>query len=64
MDRELFRQAMIEIGRRGGLARAKAMTPEQRRKSALKASLAAALARTRIAKQRKALQKKGESPRR
>jgi hypothetical protein len=58
MDKEVFRQAMIEIGRRGGLARAKAMTREQRRKSALKASRAAAIARMKRAKTKKAAQNK------
>jgi hypothetical protein len=54
MDREAFRQAMIEIGRKGGLARAKSLTARERRKSAIKASKAAAKARTRKAKERKA----------
>jgi len=53
MDKEAFRQAMIEIGRRGGKARAKSMTAEERRKSATKASKAAAKARTAKAKARK-----------
>ncbi len=44
-----------EMARLGGLARAKALTADQRRKSALKASKAAALARTKKAKQKKAL---------
>jgi len=51
------------MGRLGGLARAKSMTPEQRRKSALKASRAAAVARTKRAKAKKATQKKKESSR-
>jgi len=50
-----------EMGRLGGLARAKAMTPEQRRKSALKASRAAAVARTKRAEAKKAAQKKESS---
>jgi hypothetical protein len=53
MDREAFRQAMVEIGRKGGLARAKVLTPEERRKSALKASKAAAASRKKKAKERK-----------
>jgi hypothetical protein len=53
MDREAFRQAMVEIGRKGGLARAKALTPEERRKSALKASKAAAASRKKKAKERR-----------
>ena len=43
--------AMAELGRIGGLARAQKMTPEERRASALKASKAAAKARTKKAKQ-------------
>jgi len=62
MDKEVLRQAMMEVGRRGGLARARSMTPEQRRQSALKASRAAAIARTRRAKAKKAARKKKESP--
>jgi len=58
MDRQAFRQAMIEIGRQGGLARAKSLTAKERRKSAIKASKAAARARTRKAKDQKA--QKGE----
>jgi hypothetical protein len=50
MDREAFRQAMIEIGRKGGLARAKSLTARERRKSAIKASKAAAKARSAKAK--------------
>jgi hypothetical protein len=45
---------MVEIGRQGGLARAKSMTAKQRRESARKASKAAARARTRRAKEKKA----------
>ncbi len=41
------------IGRKGGFARAKALTPQQRRASAAKASLAAAKARQKKAKNRK-----------
>lgn len=47
-------KVMSEMGRRGGLARAKALTAKQRRESAIKASKAAAKARTREAKERKA----------
>jgi hypothetical protein len=57
MDREAFRQAMVEIGRKGGLARAKALTSEERRKSALKASKAAAASRKKKAKERKQKQR-------
>ncbi|MCU1338820.1 MAG: hypothetical protein JWO19_4401 [Bryobacterales bacterium] len=43
-----------EMGRLGGLARAKAMSAKARRESALKASNAAAAARKKKAKQKKA----------
>jgi hypothetical protein len=59
MSDESVRKFLAEIGRRGGQARAKALTPKQRRESATKASKAAAKARTRKAKERKA--KKRES---
>jgi ribosomal protein L1 len=55
---DTVKKVMAVLGRRGGMARAKAMTAEQRRKSALKASKAAAAARTRQAKQRKAAAQK------
>ncbi len=45
---------MSEMGKRGGHARAKALTAKQRRESAIKASKAAAKARMRKAKERKA----------
>jgi hypothetical protein len=44
-----------EMARLGGLARANSMTAAQRRTLATKASKAAALARTKKAKQKKAL---------
>jgi hypothetical protein len=47
-------KVMAEMGRRGGLARAKVLTAKERKKSAIKASKAAAKARTRKAKERKA----------
>jgi hypothetical protein len=53
-DDENIRKLLSEIGRRGGIARAKALTAKQRRESAVKASKAAAKARTRKAKERKA----------
>jgi hypothetical protein len=59
MSDESVRKFLAEIGRRGGQARANALTPKQRRESAIKASKAAAKARTRAAKERKA--KKRES---
>ena len=45
MDDETVRKVMTELGRRGGLARAKSMTAKERRVSALKASKAAARVR-------------------
>lgn len=42
-----------ELARMGGLARTKSMTAEERRKLATKASKAAAIARTKKAKQGK-----------
>ena len=47
-------EVMKTLGRRGGIARAKSLSPAERRKSALKASKAAAKARTKKAKQQKA----------
>ena len=52
-DLSPIKQFLANIGRRGGKARARALTAEQRRKSAIKASKAAAKARTRKAKERK-----------
>ena len=48
-----IKQERKRVARLGGLARAKSLSPEQRRKSALKASRAAAKARTRRAKAKK-----------
>ncbi len=53
MTDESVRNFLAEIGRRGGQARAKALTAKQRMASALKASKAAAKARTLKAKKRK-----------
>jgi hypothetical protein len=50
-DRDLISKVMAEMGRRGGQARAKALTSKQRRDSAIKASKAAAEARTKKATQ-------------
>jgi len=47
--------AAVELGRKGGLARAQAMNARERRRIAIKASKAAAKARTAAAKARKAL---------
>jgi hypothetical protein len=49
-----IRKLLSEIGRRGGIARAKALTAKERKESARKASRAAAKARTKKAKERKA----------
>jgi hypothetical protein len=54
MDRSAFSKYLAELGRKGGKARLKTMTPEQRRASARKASKAAAIARKQKAKQRNA----------
>jgi hypothetical protein len=50
---DLVSKIMSQMGRRGGQARAKALTAKQRRESAIKASKAAAKARTLKAKARK-----------
>jgi len=51
-DPELLSRYFSELGRKGGKARAKRLTPEQRKASATKASKAAAVARTKKAKKR------------
>jgi len=53
MDEELIRKIRSELARQGGLARAKALTPKQRRESAIKASRAAARARIKRARTKK-----------
>jgi len=53
MDEELIKKVRAELARQGGLARAKALTPKQRRDSAIKASKAAAKARMKKAKAKK-----------
>jgi hypothetical protein len=53
MVKSLISKYLAEIGRRGGKARLKTMTPEERRAIASKASKAAAKARTRAAKERR-----------
>jgi hypothetical protein len=53
MDEELIKKIRSELAREGGLARAKSLTPKQRRESAIKASKAAAIARMRKARARK-----------
>jgi hypothetical protein len=54
MDRSVFSKYLAELGRKGGKARLRTMTPEQRRASARNASKAAAKARKQKAKERKA----------
>ena len=54
MNEELIKKIRTDFARQGGLARAKALTAKQRRDSAIKASKAAAKARTQKAKERKA----------
>jgi hypothetical protein len=52
-NEELIKKIRSELARQGGLARAKSLTPKQRRESAIKASKAAAIARTRKARAKK-----------
>jgi hypothetical protein len=52
-DQDAIRKVLAEIGRRGGQARAKALTPKERKKIATKASKAAAKARSEKAAARK-----------
>ena len=59
-DLSPIKQFLANIGRRGGKARAKALTAEQRRKSAIKASKAAAKARTQKAEARKRVRESEE----
>jgi hypothetical protein len=54
MAKSLLSKYLSELGRRGGKARLKTMTAEQRRAIALKASKAAAKARTLKAREKKA----------
>jgi hypothetical protein len=53
MDEDVIKKLRSEFARQGGLTRAKKLTAKQRRESALKASKAAAKARTLKAKERK-----------
>ncbi len=55
VDQATIQQVMGELGRRGGEARARNLSRKQRREIAVKASKAAAVARTKKAKQKKAL---------
>ena len=52
-DEDRFSELLEELGRRGGLARAKKLSPEERKKIATKASKAAAKKRTAQAKKRR-----------
>ncbi len=54
MKKASFSKYLAELGKRGGKARLKTMTAEQRREIARKAGQASAKARTKKAKQRKA----------
>ena len=54
MDDELMKKLWSEFARRGGDARASALSAKRRKEIAIKASKAAAKARTRKAKERKA----------
>ncbi|MGH9545328.1 MAG: hypothetical protein ACRD23_08940 [Terriglobales bacterium] len=54
MDRSLLSKYLAELGRKGGKARLRTMSAEERKASARKASKAAAKARTQKAKERKA----------
>jgi hypothetical protein len=58
MDKETIRQVMAEMGRKGGKARLKTMSPEERRERALKAAEAAAKVHKQKARERKAKKKK------
>jgi len=53
-DRALSEKAMSQLGRIGGLARSRKLSAERKREIAIKASKAAAKARTRKAKEKKA----------
>jgi len=50
---ETISKYLADLGRKGGKASLKTMTPEERRRRATKASKAAARARTKRAKQRR-----------
>jgi hypothetical protein len=53
MTKEAISKYLTAIAKRGGKARAKKLTPERRKEIAIKASKAAADARTKKAKQQK-----------
>jgi len=52
-DEDRFSELLEELGRRGGLARAKKLTPKRRKEIATKASKAAAKKRTAEAKKKR-----------
>ena len=53
MGEDAIKKVLAEIGRRGGIARAKALSAKERKAIATKASKAAAKARTRRAQNKK-----------
>jgi hypothetical protein len=59
-DRTLSQKAMSQLGRIGGLARSRKLSAERKREIAIKASKAAAKARTRKAKERKRVRESEE----
>jgi hypothetical protein len=58
MTDEVLSKHLAQIGRRGGKARLKKMTPEERREIAVKAGKASGEARRKKAKERKKKEKK------
>jgi hypothetical protein len=52
LDEDQIYKVLAEMGRKGGLARAKKLTPKQRKEIATKASKAAAAKRRKRAKER------------
>jgi hypothetical protein len=62
-DWERFSRYFSELGRKGGNARAKKLTPEQRKEIATKASQAAAEVRRKKAAQRRSAKRKGKEER-
>jgi hypothetical protein len=60
MDDSLLKKALQQIGKRGGLERARRLSEKRRKEIAIKASKAAAKARTRKAKERKRVRENEE----
>jgi hypothetical protein len=54
VDQATIEKVMAELGRRGGEARARNLSPEERKQIAIKGSQAAAKARRKKAKQKRA----------